>query len=51
VKLGRLLAVTESSPVRPVARMSMSMATGPGPVEAGQLEVLVNLETRYAIEP
>jgi uncharacterized protein YggE len=51
VRLGRLLAVTEASPVRPVARMPMTMATGPGPVEAGQLDVIVNLEARYAIEP
>ena len=49
VKLGRLLAATESSPVRPVARMTM--ATASGPVEPGQLEVTVSLEARYAIEP
>jgi uncharacterized protein YggE len=49
VKLGRLLAATESSPVRPMARMSM--ATVAGPVEPGQLEVTVSLEARYAIEP
>jgi uncharacterized protein YggE len=48
VRLGRLLSVTASSPVRPVARMSM--ATGPGPVEPGQLEVIVSLDARYAIE-
>jgi uncharacterized protein len=49
VKLGRLLAATESSPVRPMARMSM--ATVAGLVEPGQLEVVVSLEARYAIEP
>jgi uncharacterized protein YggE len=49
VALGRLLSVTESSPVRPVARMAM--ATAPGPIEPGQLEVTVSLEARYAIEP
>ncbi|HEX9818838.1 MAG TPA: SIMPL domain-containing protein [Methylomirabilota bacterium] len=49
VKLGRLLSVTEGSPVRPVARMSL--ATAPGPLEPGQLEVTVSLEARYAIEP
>jgi uncharacterized protein YggE len=48
VRLGRLVSVTESSPVRPVARLSI--ATGPGPVEPGQLEVSVTVEARYAIE-
>jgi uncharacterized protein YggE len=48
VKLGRLLSVTESSPVRPVARLAI--ATGPGPVEPGQLEVSVTVQARYAIE-
>ena len=49
VRLGRLLSARESSPVRPVARMSM--ATAAGPVEPGQLDVIVSLEARYAIEP
>jgi uncharacterized protein len=49
VRLGRLLAATESSPVRPVARMTL--ATAAGPIEAGQLEVIVSLQARYAIEP
>ena len=49
VKLGRLLSATESSPVRPTPRMSMS--TMAGPIEPGQLEVTVSLEARYAIEP
>jgi uncharacterized protein YggE len=49
VRLGRLLSVTESSPVRPLPRMAVqSMA---GPVEPGQLEVSVSVEARYAIEP
>ena len=49
VRLGRLLSVTESSPGRPLPRMAIqSMA---GPVEAGQLEVSVSLEARYAIDP
>jgi hypothetical protein len=47
VSLGRLLSVTESSPVRPLARMSL--ASAPGPVEPGQLEVTVSVEARYAI--
>jgi hypothetical protein len=29
----------------------MTMATAPGPVEPGQLEVTVTLQARYAIEP
>lgn len=49
VRLGRLLSVTESSPVRPVARMSL--ATAPGPIEPGQLETTVSLDARYAIDP
>jgi uncharacterized protein len=49
VRLGRLLAATESSPVRPVARMTL--ATAAGSIEAGQLEVIVSLQARYAIEP
>jgi uncharacterized protein YggE len=49
VKLGRLLAVTEASPGRPVARMAMAAA--PGPVEPGQLEVTVSVQARYEIEP
>jgi uncharacterized protein YggE len=48
VSLGRLLAVTESSPGRPVARMSL--ATGPGPVQPGQLETTISLDARYAID-
>ena len=51
VKLGRLMSVTDASPVRPVARIPMAMATAPGPVEPGQLEVVVSLLARYAIEP
>jgi uncharacterized protein YggE len=49
VSLGRLLSVSESSPVRPVARMSLAGA--PGPIEPGQIEVTVSLEVRYAIAP
>jgi len=49
VKLGRLLSVTESSPVRPLPRVAVqSMA---GPIEPGQPEVSVSVEARYAIEP
>jgi len=51
VRLGRLLSVSESSPVRPVTRMPMAMGAALGPVEPGQLDVTVTLEARYAIEP
>ena len=49
VRLGRLLSVRESSPIRPVARMSL--ASAPGPIEPGRLETTVSLDARYAIEP
>jgi uncharacterized protein YggE len=50
VRLGRLLAVTESPSPRPaVARMSL--ATAAGPIEPGQLETTISLDARYAIEP
>ena len=49
VKLGRLLAVTESATRPPIARMSLARA--PGPVEPGQLDVTVSLDARYAITP
>jgi uncharacterized protein YggE len=50
LRLGRLVSVTESGPVRPVARMTMTTAMAPGPVEPGQLDVTITLEARYAIE-
>jgi len=47
VKLGRLLSVTESSsPIRPVGVMMAAV-----PVEAGQLDVTVVVQARYAIDP
>jgi uncharacterized protein YggE len=49
VTLGKLVSVRDASPVRPVTRMAL--AGGPGPVESGQLEVIVSLEARYEIEP
>jgi len=51
VKLGRLLSVTESGPMRPVTMARVTMATAPGPVEPGQLEVTITVQARYAIEP
>jgi uncharacterized protein YggE len=50
VKVGRLLAVTESSPFRPAVTL-ISAGRAPGPIEPGALEVTVLLEARYAIEP
>jgi hypothetical protein len=47
VRLGRLLSVTESSsPVRPVGVAMMA-----APVEAGQLDVTIVVQARYAIDP
>jgi uncharacterized protein len=50
VRLGRLLSATESAPAHPVALMT-TRARAVGPIEAGQLEVIVSLQARYAIEP
>jgi uncharacterized protein YggE len=49
VSLGPLLSVSESAPIRPVERMTL--ATAPGPIEPGQIEVMVSVEARYAIAP
>ncbi|HEV8471670.1 MAG TPA: SIMPL domain-containing protein [Methylomirabilota bacterium] len=49
VRLGRLLSVRESSPVRPVPRMALQSSVA-GPVESGELEVMVSVEARYGIE-
>jgi len=54
VNLGRLLAVTESTAGRPMSRVmyqAPSGSAGFGPVEPGQLEIMVTVEARYAIEP
>lgn len=48
VRLGRLLSTSESTPPRPVARMSI--ATGPGPLEPGELDLIVTVQVRYAID-
>jgi uncharacterized protein len=50
VTLGRLISVREHSspPVRPLPRMVLQSAAGP--VEAGQMEVSVSVDARYAIE-
>jgi uncharacterized protein len=47
VKLGRLLSVMESpGAIRPMGVTMMAV-----PVEAGQLDVVVVVQARYAIEP
>jgi uncharacterized protein YggE len=52
VRLGRLLATTEAPTHQPFAAGRVAMTSMAGaPVEAGQLEVVVNVTTRYAIEP
>jgi|SRR5688572_1484086 len=51
VRLGRLLATTEAPTYdRFSAGRGVTLAAG-APVEAGQLEVVVNVTARYAIEP
>jgi uncharacterized protein len=53
VGLGELMSLTEDAPGRPVARMAaQSMAAAPlsmGPVESGQIEIVVNVEAHYRI--
>jgi uncharacterized protein YggE len=50
VRLGRLLATSEAT-YAPVSRARLTMAAAGAPVEAGELEVAVNVTARYAIEP
>jgi uncharacterized protein YggE len=52
VRLGRLLATTEA-PIydRFSGGRGVTLAAAGAPVEAGQLEVVVNVTARYAIEP
>lgn len=54
-RLGDLLSVTEGAGPHPiVTRAAAVMATGPsgpGPVEAGQLEIVVTVQARYRIVP
>ena len=52
VTLGAVLSITESGGVRPVAaRMDAMAMSAPGPVQAGQLDVVVTVEARYEIGP
>jgi uncharacterized protein YggE len=50
VTLGEVLAITEGGGVRPlVGRMATAAFEAAGPVEPGQLEIVVTVEARYAI--
>ena len=53
VTLGGLLSVSEGSSQQPVPgpRAMMAVGGGPGPVEAGQFEIVVTVEARYRIAP
>lgn len=52
VSLGPLLSLREGTPIRPLAEgFAIARATvGPGPMEAGELQISVTVEARYAIE-
>jgi uncharacterized protein YggE len=50
VTLGEVLSITEGGAVRPLPpRMTTMAMEAAGPVEPGQLEIVVTVETRYAI--
>jgi len=51
VRLGELVWISESAPIRPVPRAAMATQVAPGPVEPGQLEIVVGIEARYRIAP
>lgn len=53
VSLGALVALTEDQASRPVMpRMTTAvMGGGAGPVESGQIEIVVNVEAQYRIGP
>ena len=54
VQLGALFSIHEGIAAHPVVVRSAAMAvapSGPGPVEAGQLEIVVSVEARYRIAP
>jgi uncharacterized protein YggE len=54
VRLGPLLSLGEGPGIRPVERTAMMAGVqrgAPGPIEAGELTVLVVVEARYGIEP
>jgi uncharacterized protein YggE len=50
VPLGEVLSIEEEPPqLVPLARGALLSAGGPGPVEAGELEVTVGLQARYRV--
>ena len=51
MRLGRLIAVNEAPRHELLSGGRVTMAAAGAPVEAGQLEVVVNVTARYAIEP
>jgi uncharacterized protein len=54
VTLGRLLSISEGESQRPIPGPRVRMAageSGPGPVEAGQFEIVVSVEASYRIAP
>ena len=51
VRLGRLIAVNEAPGPERFTSGRVMMTTAGTPVEAGQLEVVVNVTARYGIEP
>jgi uncharacterized protein len=51
VRLGPVIAVTEAPRYDRVSGGRVTMAAAGAPVEAGQLEVVVNVNARYAIAP
>jgi uncharacterized protein YggE len=50
VRLGRLLSVREGA-IRPPFERGVALASSLGPIEAGQLDVTISVDVRYAIEP
>ena len=50
VTLGELVSLEEDPPQRaaPVSRMTLS-AAGPGPIEAGEIEIVVGVQARYRV--
>lgn len=52
VALGRVLSITETAPISPLTeRAAIGRATvAAGPIEAGELQVSVTVDVRYAIE-
>src|SRR6185503_2558985 len=51
VPLGEVLSIEEDAPQYPVpvSRARVMSATGPGPIEAGELEITVSVQARYRL--